>query len=210
MPIPYGVVGFDPRYRSINQYDPVLANQLLDYFGYKKGAGGYRTLPDGTPLVVRQATGTSNIDREFNELWKKSMDAIGIRMEFQPGKFADQLKATKACQLMMWGAAWLADYPDGDNFMQLLYGPNTGQSNNGCYESKAFDAMYEKSRVLPPDSPERNRLFLDMTRQMEVDGAWSLHVSRERNQMLRPWVKGYKKHPVLQAEFVYMDVEGRN
>jgi hypothetical protein len=35
-------------------------------------------------------------------------------------------------------------------------------------------------------------------------------VSRERNQMLRPWVKGYKKHPVLQAEFVYMDVEGRN
>ena len=67
--------------------------------------------------------------------------------------------------------------------MQLLYGPNTGQSNNGCYESKAFDAFYEKSRVLPPDSPERNRLFLDMTRQMEVDGAWSLHVSRERNQM---------------------------
>jgi ABC-type transport system substrate-binding protein len=210
MPIPYGVVGFDPRYRSINQYDPVLANQLLDYFGYKKGAGGYRTLPDGSPLVIRQATGTTGIDREFNELWKKSMDAIGIRMEFQPGKFADQLKATKACQLMMWGAAWLADYPDGDNFMQLLYGPNTGQSNNGCYESKAFDAMYEKSRALPPDSPERNRLFLDMSRQMEVDGAWSLHVSRERNQMLRPWVKGYKKHPVLQAEFVYMDIEGRN
>ena len=46
---------------------------------------------------------------------------------------------------MMWGQAWIADYPDGDNFMQLLYGPNTGQSNNGCYESKAFDAFYEKS-----------------------------------------------------------------
>jgi len=209
MPIPYGVVGFDPRYRNINQYDPDLANKLLDYFGYKRGADGYRTLPGGAPLVIRQATGTSATDREFNELWRKSMDAIGIRMEFQPGKFPDQLKATKACQLMMWGAAWLADYPDGDNFMQLLYGPNTGQSNNGCYESKAFDALYEKSRALPPESPERSRLFLDMSRQMEVDGAWSLHVSRERNQMLRPWVKGYKKHPVLQGEFVYMDVEGR-
>ncbi len=207
MPIPYGVVGFNPYYRSINQYDPVLANKLLDHFGYKKGAGGYRTLPDGKPMVIRQATGTSAIDREFNELWRKSMDAIGIRMEFQPGKFADQLKATKACQLMMWGAAWSADYPDGENFMQLLYGPNTGQSNNGCYESKAFDAMYDKARALPADSPERNRLFLDMSRQMEVDGAWSLHVSRERKQLIRPWVKGYKKHPILNAEFIYMDLD---
>ncbi len=39
MPIPAGVVGHDPNYRSINQYDPVLANKLLDYFGYGKGQG---------------------------------------------------------------------------------------------------------------------------------------------------------------------------
>jgi len=207
MPIPYGVVGFDPNYRSINQYDPALANGLLDYFGYKKGADGYRTLPDGKPLVIRQATGTAAIDREYNELWKKSMDAIGIHMEFQPGKFADHLKATKSCQLMMWSAAWTADYPDGDNFMQLLYGPNTGESNNGCYESKSYDALYEKSRLLPPDSVERQHLFIDMTRQMEVDGAWSLHVSPIRNELIRPWVKGYKAHPILNADWVYMDVE---
>ncbi|MEP7183489.1 MAG: ABC transporter substrate-binding protein [Betaproteobacteria bacterium] len=208
MPIPVGVVGHDPSYRSINRYDPALANQLLDHFGYRKGKDGYRTLPDGKPLVVHQASGSSAIERVFNELWQKSMDAIGIRMVFDVGKFADHLKAAKACQLMMWGAAWTADYPDGDNFMQLLYGPNTGQSNNGCYESKAFDAFYEKSAQLP-SSPERNFLFLEMTRQMEVDGAWSLHVSVERNQLIRPWVKGYKKHPILHGEFVYMDLEPR-
>ena len=209
MPIPYGVVGFDPNYRNINQYDPVLANKLLDYFGYRKGPDGYRTLPDGKPLTLRQATGTAAIDREISELWKRSMDAIGIRIEFQPSKFADTLKAAKACQVMMWQAAWTADYPDGDNFMQLLYGPNTGESNNGCYESPAYDALYRKSLTLPTDSVERNHLFIDMTRQMEVDGAWSLQSSPIRNQLIRPWVKGYKKHPILQAEFVYMDVEGR-
>jgi ABC-type transport system substrate-binding protein len=208
MPIPAGVVGHDPSYRNINQYDPDLANRLLDHFGYKRGADGYRTLPDGKPLLLRYATGSSAIERDFNELWKKSMDVIGIRIQFDISKFADHLKAAKACQLMMWGAAWTADYPDGDNFMQLLYGPNTGQSNNGCYESKAFDAFYEKSAKLP-SSAERNRLFLEMSRQMEVDGAWSLHVSRERNQLLRPWVKGYKKHPILHAEFQYMDLEPR-
>jgi ABC-type transport system substrate-binding protein len=208
MPIPAGVVGHDPAYRSINRYDPPLANKLLDHFGYRKGKDGYRTLPDGKPLVLRKASGSSAFDRASNELWKKSMDAIGIRIVFDVGKFADHLKASKTCQLMMWSAAWTADYPDGDDFMQLLYGPNTGQSNNGCYESKAFDAFYEKSTRLP-NSPERNFLFLEMTRQMEVDGAWSLEVSRERNQLIRPWVKGYKKHPILHGEFVYMDLEPR-
>ncbi len=209
MPIPYGVVGFDPAYRSINQYDPVLANELLDYYGYKKGADGYRDLPDGKPLTLQMATGTTAADRERDELWLKSMNAIGIRMQFNQGQFPDQLKAAKACKLMMWDAAWTADYPDGDDFLQLLYGPNTGQSNNGCYESKAYDAMYEKSRLLPIDSPERQHLFLDMTRQMEVDGAWVLQTSPERNELIRPWVLGYKKHPILNADFVYLDVEAR-
>jgi ABC-type transport system substrate-binding protein len=208
MPIPPGVVGHDPGYRSINRYNPELANKLLDYFNYKRGKDGYRTLPDGKPLTIRYVSGSAAIDREFNELWKKSMDVIGIRMDFQVMTFADRVKAAKACQVMAAGAAWIADYPDGDNFMQLLYGPNSLQSNSGCYESKPFDAFYEKSTQIP-DSPERNRLFLEMTRQMEVDGAWSLHVSRERNQLLWPWVQGYKKHPVLQAEFVYMDIAPR-
>jgi len=208
MPIPAGVVGFDPNYKPVNDYDPVLANKLLDYFGYKRGKDGYRTLPDGKPLVIKYATGSSAIEREYNELWQKSMEAIGIRIEFLIGKFAEHLKAAKACQLMMWGAAWTADYPDGDNFMQLLYGPNTGQSNNGCYESKAFDKFYEASTKLP-NSPERNKLFLDMSRQMEVDGAWSLNDSRLRNQLIRPWVKGYKKHPILHAEWQYIDVSSR-
>ena len=67
-----GVVGHDPRYQSINQYDPALANKLLDYFGYKKGADGYRTLPDGKPLVLRHGdTAASAIDRAFNELWQQ-------------------------------------------------------------------------------------------------------------------------------------------
>ena len=209
MPVPAGVVGHDPAYRTINAYDPALANRLLDRFGYRKGPDGWRTLPDGKPLVLRLATGTTQIDRTYNELWKKSMDAISVRIAFDAGKFADHLKQAKVCQLMMWGAAWTADYPDGENFMQLLYGPNTGQSNNGCYESKSFDALYDRMRAMPPDRPERNRLFLEMTRQMEVDGAWSMHVSRERNQMIRPWVKGYKKHPILHGEWLYMDLEPR-
>jgi ABC-type oligopeptide transport system substrate-binding subunit len=172
----------------------------------RKGADGYRTFPDGKPLTLKLATGSSAVEREQSELWRKSMDAIGLRMEFQISKFSDNLKAARACQLMMWGAGWTADYPDGDNFMQLLYGPNSNQSNNGCYKSPAFDAFYLKSTQIP-DSPERNRLFLEMSRQMEVDGAWSLQGTRVRNYMFRPWVRGYKKHPILQAPYQNLDIQ---
>ena len=57
MPIPAGVVGHDPSYRSINRYDPALANKLLDYFKYARGKDGYRTLPDGKPLVAQVRVG---------------------------------------------------------------------------------------------------------------------------------------------------------
>jgi ABC-type transport system substrate-binding protein len=204
-PIPPGVVGYNPNYRSAIKFDPVLANKLLDQFGYKKGPDGMRTLPDGKPLLLKMATEPNAIDRDLNELWKKSMDRIGIRIEFFPQKFSDNYRAAKACQLMLWGQAWTADYPDGENFMQLLYGPNTGQSNNGCYQSAAFDKLYEAARKLP-DSPERNRLYDQMSRQMEVDAAWRLGVHRIRNQIIRPQVKGYKKHPVLLVEAKYLDV----
>ena len=129
---------------QLPQHHPVrpgTANKLLDYFGYKKGADGCRTLPDGKPLVIQLATQPSSASRERDELWHKSLQAIGIRMEARVAPLVDNIQAAKACKLQMWGQAWIADYPDGDNFMQLLYGPNTGQSNNGCYESKAFDAL---------------------------------------------------------------------
>ena len=204
-PIPPGVVGYNPKYQSAIKFDPVLATRLLDQFGYRKGPDGMRTLPDGKPLLLKISTETNAIDRDFNELWKKSMDRIGIRVEFFPQKFSDNYRAAKACQLMLWGQAWTADYPDGENFMQLLYGPNTGQSNNGCYQSAAFDKLYEAAKKLP-DSPERNKLYDQMSHQMEVDAAWRLGVHRIRNQIIRPEVKGFKKHPVLLYEVKYLDV----
>jgi ABC-type transport system substrate-binding protein len=207
MPIPAGVVGYEPGYKAVDQYNPDLANKLLDRYGYKVGADGWRTMPDGKPLLLRIATESGSLGRQFDELWQKSLDRVKIRVQFDVSKFGDNLKAAKACKLMMWGQAWTADYPDGDNFMQLLYGPNTGQSNNGCYESKAFDAFYEKARRLP-DSPERRQLYLEMTRQMQVDGAWRIGVSRLRNQLIRPWVQGYKRHPILHAEWQYLDIDG--
>jgi hypothetical protein len=90
--------------------------------------------------------------------------------------------------------------------MQLLYGPNSGQSNNACYRSPQYDERYEKSRLLT-DGPERDRLYREMTRLMEVHTVWILGDSRYRNVLLQPHVVGYRKHPVLHAEWLYIDLD---
>lgn len=205
MPIPRGVVGYNPDYRPTNNYNPAAANKLLDRFAYRRGADGWRTLPDGQPLILTLTSEPQQISREFDELWRKSLEKIGIRLTVKKGTFGENLKAAKECQLQLWGSAWAADFPDGENFLQLLYGPNAGQANNGCYDSPVFNKLYEMS-LNYPDSPERNKLYELMSRQMEYDGAWRIGVSRIRSTLLHSHVQGYKKHPVMHAEWKFMDL----
>ena len=207
-PIPPGVVGHDPDYRPAVVYDPRAANALLDRYGYKKGADGYRHQPDGSPLVVTYTSTPTERDRQFDELTKRALDTIGIRMEIQKERFPQYLKAMRQCRAMFGVAAWVADYPDGDNFVQLLYGPNTGESNNACYKSAEFDKRYKKTRAMHP-GPERDQLYHELTRIMELDGAWLLLDSRVRNSLQQPNVIGFTKHPVLHAEWTYIDLDPR-
>ncbi len=206
MPVPPGVVGNDTKYRSLLQHDPALANKLLDYFGYKKGADGYRTLPDGSSLVVVLTSEPQAISREYDELWKKSLDAIGVRFDTKKSAFSDNIKAAEACHVTMWGSAWHSDYPDGENFMQLFYGPNTHQSNHACYRSAAFDKLYDQMRVMP-NSPERDRLFLMMSRQLEVDSVIKLGSARYRNVLIYPQVNGFRWHPIVSGIYELLDID---
>jgi ABC-type transport system substrate-binding protein len=179
-PIPPGVVGHDPNYKSSIRYDPVGANALLDRFGYKKGADGSRRQPDGSPLLVRYASRPDSLGRQQDEMWKKSLDSIGIRMEVQKDKFPELLKLEKECKLQMRTAAWIADYPE-------------------------YDKLYEQSLRMP-DSPARNKLYQEMTKLIEAYAPWRLGISRYRNMLAQSWVLGFKKHPILHAEWQYIDV----
>ena len=207
-PVPPGVVGHDPQYRSSIQFDPAAANALLDKFGYKKGSDGFRTLPDGKPLAIRYTTLGESSGQRQAEMWRRTYNSIGIRMKGDIRPFPDMLKAEKNCQLQSRTAAWIADYPDGDNFMQLYYGPNTGQNNNGCAKIPEYDALYLTSQQLP-DGPERDLLYHKMTRIMELYSAQRMAYARYRNMVSQPRVIGFKKHPILHAEWLYFDIEKR-
>jgi ABC-type transport system substrate-binding protein len=204
-PIPEGVAGHQPNWQPSIKYDPAGANALLDKFGYRRGSDGYRTLPDGKPLAVRHSSRPDTAARQQDELVKKAYDAIGVRVEIHKEKFPELLKLEKQCKLTSRAAAWIADYPDGDNFMQLLYGPNVFQSNNACAKIPEYDKLYEQSVRMPP-GPARDKLYQDMTRIVEAYAPWRLTVSRYRNQLVQPRVQGYRRHPVIHSHWQYLDV----
>jgi oligopeptide transport system substrate-binding protein len=208
-PVPPDVVGYDPSLRSPMQ-DPDVprAKALLDMFGYiDRDGDGWRDQPDGKPLSLQYKYPVGGQEaRQLGELWVKCMANVGIRMDAVAVQFADLLNDQRVGNFQVGGSAWIADYPDGQNFLQLLYGPNTDQQNNARFRFPEYDRLYEKSLTIP-DSPERNRLYREMDRIMLAYAPWRLGVHRIYNHLQYPWVKGYKKHPILYTNFKYLDID---
>ena len=208
-PIPPNLPGHDDSLSVDVKYDPAAASALLDRFGYRDRDGdGYRELPDGKPFTITMASTPSSRDREFDELWQKSMKAIGIRIEFYKSKFPDLIKMGKAGQLQMWRLGWINLYGEGDAFMQLLYGPNIGQTNYARFSLPEYDELYRGSRRLP-DGPERNRIYRRMSEIVAAYNPWWLGFYTIENTLVQPWLRGYKKHAYWEHPWKYLDVDDR-
>ncbi len=89
-PFPPFTFGFDEKFKStMSEYDPLKAMALLDMYGYTdKDGDGWRDLPNGKPLVISFSSEPVGFQRERLEVWRKSMAAIGIKLEFKMAKWA--------------------------------------------------------------------------------------------------------------------------
>jgi oligopeptide transport system substrate-binding protein len=205
--LPPGVLGYDPHFTLGERYDPAKAKALLDMFGYvDRNGDGWRERPDGSPLVFQYTTEPDASSRTFAELWKKDMDAIGVRMTISVAQWSENRKKSKLGKLQAWFLSWGADYPDGENFFQLLYGPNCGSSNDGCFQLPEYDALYKKAFNLPP-GPERTAIYAQMTRIVAAYAPWLPMVHKKRNQLLQPWVLGWRKNYFLHDAYRYVDID---
>jgi ABC-type transport system substrate-binding protein len=146
-PIGPEVWGYDPAFKSeMSEYNVPKAKALLDMHGYiDRNGDGWREQPDGSPLLIEYATSPDQTNRQLNELWQRNMTALGIRMQFKVAKWPENLRASRAGKLQMWGVGWSATQPDGDTFLALGYGPNKGQANHARFDMPAFNALYESS-----------------------------------------------------------------
>jgi ABC-type transport system substrate-binding protein len=209
-PVPPDIAGYDPALRTTAQlYDPAAARALLDKFGYKDRDGdSYRERPDGKPLVIERWSSPTSAQRQADELWKKKMDAIGVRMGFKKDKLPELRKMARQGKIPMRADGWNADYPDAENYMQLLYGPNAGQANESNFDLPEFNRLYDEARKLP-DSPARTRIFDRMTELVIAYAPWRLTVHILEDHLMQPTVRHYKAHPIRSQVWQWIDLAPR-
>jgi ABC-type transport system substrate-binding protein len=203
-----GTFGFDPAFvTSMSSHDGASARALLDLYGYVDRDGdGWREMPDGAPLLLEIASSPTQLDRRQNELWKRYLDAIGVRVRFNVAQWPELLKQSLAGKLMMWGFGWQAGQPDSDVFFGFGYSGNIEQTNDARFRLPAYDRLYEQSRRLP-DGPERLAALREAARLLAVYMPYKFHLHRVQNDLVQPWLVGYARNTFTQRLWDVVDLD---
>jgi oligopeptide transport system substrate-binding protein len=206
---PPSVFGYDAGFASPTlEYNPAKAKALLDMYGYiDRDGDGYRENPDGTPLAIDHASIPTQRERQRNELWKRSMDDIGIRVTFDKvEKLPELRKQARVGRVQSMSYGWIADYPDGENFLQLFSKASLDQSNYAMFDLPEFNELYERAKRLP-NGPERAALYERMMKLVLVYVPWMVETFKAQNVLIQPWLLNYKKHPFAHESWRYLDID---
>lgn len=197
---PPGLPGFNTSLKEI-PYDPAQARELLKQSKY----GG----PDGLPAIVFTDAGIgTDIGTDvaaMAEMWQQNLNVTITVENLEPNYYYDQVYSGNHGQLISGG--WCADYPDPENFADVLFHSGSSQ-NNGGYSNSQLDTLLEQARV-EQDVTKRIAMY-QHAEQIIVDDAPVLFTSHSLSyQLVKPYVKGYVFTPIDIPIERYMWLEGK-
>jgi len=200
--------GYDPHFKSeMGDHDPARAKALLDLYGYVDRDGdGWREQPDGSPLELEVATQPDQSSRAADELWKKDLNAVGLRVRFAAARWPEQLKAAYAGKLMIWSLGGTAASPDGQDSLAALYSQQIPGQNLARFRLAAMDTLYEQAQRLP-DGPERDALFRQAKILSVAYMPYKMMLHRISNDLTQRRLVGYRR-PLFWTDWWHMvDIE---
>jgi ABC-type transport system substrate-binding protein len=188
------------------------AKQLLAEAGYPDG----RDAKTGLPLVVIYdfyAPPTPERKPEIDWVVKQ-FAKLNIQLEVRAtdnNQFQDKVRKGK--HQVFW-LGWLADYPDAENFLFLLYGPNgktrSDGENTANYENPEFDRMFGQLKVLD-DGPEKQALIDRMVKITQEDAPWSFGYFPFSSAAVQTWLHNARPTVLIRdpARYYRLDVAER-
>lgn len=220
-PIAPGIFGYREGKAGINPvvYDwtegrPVrksieVARRLLAEAGYPGG----RDAKTGQPLVLYLDTVARGPgDKAAFDWYRRQFDKLSIQLEIRTtdwNRFQEKLRKGST-QIFRLG--WNADYPDPENFLFLLYGPQskarTQGENASNYANREYDALFERMKNMP-NSAERQRIIDRMLEILRVDAPWIWGSYPMKYSLRHAWLANDKPNTMARNNVKYLRVDAR-
>ena len=218
-PIPPGIFGFDDTFQGINSevYEVVdgqpkrrsieYARELLTQAGYKNGVD-----PDtDQPLILYLDDTGSGPDAQANlAWWRKQFEKLNIQLVIRNtdyNRFRGKMEKGTA-QMYQWG--WNADYPDPENFLFLLYGPNgkvASQGENASnYKNAEFDQLFDKMKDMK-NGPERKDIIKKMVQILRHDSPWLWGFYPKSFSLSHAWYSNSKPNAMAHNTLMYKRID---
>ena len=200
--LPPNFPGYDESVRGY-EYDPALARQLLEESKY---GGDLENIPPITITTPGSFGANVSLDMEvILQMWERN---LGITAEFQQTEFATFLKDLHKGRFQMFDIGWIADYPDPENFLDILF-HSESSNNHTHYSNPEVDELLMKARV-ETDTTARYALYNQAEQLILDDAPWvPLWFDGESKLLVKPNVHDYLLPPLIipRYRFVYLTEE---
>jgi len=202
-PYVYDWVDGEPRRKSLD-----YARQLLAEAGYPNG----RDARTGEPLKLFIDVQSQAIDNTSMNWIDRVFSAIGVQVEFRPADWNRTREKYLTGNTQIFSHGWLADYPDPENFLFLLYGPESpleckcDGANTSNYANAEYDDLFRRMRVLP-SGPERDELVAAMVELYRRDAVWLYAFYPKEIYLNNSWVHNNKRHGISKATLKYTRID---
>ncbi len=188
--LPPGFPGFNSSVSGY-EFDPEEAKRLLLASTY---GDDLENMPPITITTPGSFGANVSLDMEvILAMWEKN---LGIKTEFQQTEFATFLKDLHKGRFQMFDIGWIADYPDPENFLDILFYSDSS-NNHTNYNNPDVDALLEQARI-ERDETTRFSIYNEVEQTILDDAPWiPLWYSGERYLLVKPNVHDFLQTPLI-------------
>lgn len=206
--IPPGIFGYDSEYRNpFRSVDLPRAKELLREAGYPGGVD-----PEtGRPLRLSFDTGdTSTRARLRYQFFVEAWSRIGLDVEINATNYNKFREKMREGSYQVYMAGWIADYPDPENFLFLLWGENAGSTSGGENQANFRDPRFDELFVQMKDmnnGPDRMAIIREMRAILERERPWVELYHRENYTLYHGWMRNLKMAGLTYPQEKYRDLD---